>query len=146
MVILMNEDIELLNYIYQNAKMGIVGIDNIKAEIKNKKLLKTIKEQENDYYTICTKAIKYLSLTNTERKNITNIAKLMTYIDTRKKLLNDNSDSSIAKMMIEGSNMGIIAITEKLNHYEGTDKNIIKLAKELLKIEEKNLDNLKQYL
>ena len=142
----MNEDIELLNYIYQNAKMGIVGIDNIKSEIQDKKFLKLIKEQEQDYYMICTKAIKYLSLSNSERKNITKIAKIMTYMDARKKLMKDKSDSTIAKMMIEGSNMGIIAITEKLNHYEGADKNIIKLAKELLKIEEKNLENLKEYL
>lgn len=142
----MNEDIELLNYIYQNAKMGIVGIDNIKREIQDKNFLKLIKEQEQDYYMICTKTIKCLSLSNSERKNITKIAKVMTYMDARKKLMKDKSDSTIAKMMIEGSNMGIIAITEKLNHYEGADKNIIKLAKELLKIEEKNLENLKKYL
>lgn len=142
----MNEDIELLNYIYQNSKMGVVGIDNIKANIKNKELLKIIKEQQNDYYKICTKAIKMLSLTNSERKNITGIAKLMTYMDSQIKMMMDNSDSTIAKMMIEGSNMGIIAITEKLNNYKGTDKKIIKLAKELLKIEEINLEKLKVFL
>lgn len=142
----MNEDIELLNYIYQNAKMGIVGIDNIKKEIKDKEFLKLIKEQENDYYEICTRALKWLSESNSERKNITPISKMMTYMDAKIKLAKDDSISNIAKMMIEGNNMGIIAITEKLNNYQGADKKIIKFAKELLKIEERNLENLKKYL
>lgn len=142
----MSEDVELLNYIYQNAKMGIVGIDNIKSSIKDKEFLKLIKEQENDYYQICTKAIKYLSLYNCERKNVNMLAKTMTFIDAKKKLMMDNSVSQIAKMMIEGNNMGIIAITEKLNNYRDVSKKVKKLAKELLEIEELNLENLKQYL
>ena len=142
----MNQDIEFLNYIYQNAKMGIIGIDNIKSDIKDKKLLKLIREQENDYYTICTKAIKLLSLSNTERKNISQMAKLMTYIDAKMKIIKDNSSSNIAKMMIEGSNMGIIAITEKLQNYAGSDKRIISLGKELLRMLKNNIENLKQYL
>ena len=146
MVIKMNEDIELLNFIYQNAKMGIVGIDNIKSSIKDKELLKLIKEQENDYYAICTKAIKYLSLSNSERKNVNMMAKAMTYMDAKKKLMKDSSSSNIAKMMMEGNNIGIIAITEKLNNYKDVNKKIVKLAKDLLKIEQRNLENLKQYL
>lgn len=146
MVIEMNQDVELLNYIYQNAKMGIVGIDNIKPSIKDKEFLKLINEQENDYYEICTKAIKYLSLYDCERKNVNPMAKAMTFIDTKKKLMKDNSVSQMAKMMMEGSNMGIIAITEKLNNYKDVSKKTTKLAKELLEIEKLNLENLKKYL
>ena len=29
----MGKDAEFLNYIYQNAKMGVIGIDNIKDKI-----------------------------------------------------------------------------------------------------------------
>lgn len=142
----MNEDVELLNYIYQNAKMGIVGIDNIKSSIKDKSFLKLIKEQENDYYEICTKAMKYLSLYDSERKNVNIMAKTMTFLDAKTKLMKDNSVSQMAKMMMEGNNMGIIAITEKLNNYTDASKKVIKLAKELLEIEELNLENLKKYL
>ena len=142
----MNEDIELLNYIYQNAKMGIVGIDNIKSSIKDKNFLKLINEQENDYYEICTKAIKYLSLYDSERENISIMAKTMTFLDAKTKLMKDNSVSQMAKMMIEGNNKGIIEITEKLNNYKDASKQVIKIAKNLLKIEELNLENLKKYL
>ncbi len=48
--------------------------------------------------------------------------------------------------MIKGNNRGIIEIQEKINNYEGTDKKIMALAKELLRIEKRNLDNLKKFL
>ena len=51
----MIEDIDFLNAIYENAKMGIVGIDEIKNDINGQNLLKVINEQKNDYYSICTK-------------------------------------------------------------------------------------------
>ena len=49
-------------------------------------------------------------------------------------------------MMIKGSNTGIIEITEKINHYEYCDERVKTLAKKLLKIEERNLEQLKPYL
>jgi len=54
----MNNNIEFLKLMYKNAKMGIVGIENIKGGIKDKEFGKLIREQENDYYEICTRIIK----------------------------------------------------------------------------------------
>ena len=51
----MNENLELLKLVYKNAKMGIVGIENIKGSIKDKEFGKLIREQENDYYEMCEK-------------------------------------------------------------------------------------------
>lgn len=142
----MVEDIEFLNAIYENAKMGIVGIEEIKNDINGQDLLKIINEQKNDYYSICTKAMKLLSLRDAERKNVSPIAKIMTFMDARMKLIRDDSDSNIAKMMIDGSNMGIIKLNERLNNYKGDNKKIINLAKELIEVEQRNLTNLKKFL
>lgn len=142
----MEKDEELLNYIYQNAKMGIVGIDNIKNEIKDEELLSTIREQQKDYYEICNKATKILLENNCDIKDVSGIAKLMTYFDVKLNTLDNKSNTNIAKMMMKGSNKGIIEIQEKINNYEGADKKVISLAKELLRIEKRNLDNLKKFL
>lgn len=139
-------DKELLNYTYQNAKMGIIGIDNIKKEIQDRELLSTIVEQQKDYYEICNKATKLLLENNYDIKDVSGIAKIMTYFDAKLNTLENTSNTNIAKMMIKGSNKGIIEIEEKLNNYEGTNKKIIALAKDLLHIEKRNLDNLKKFL
>lgn len=146
MVIKMVEDIEMLNFIYQNAEMGIIGIDNIKSVIKNKQFMKVIKEQEKDYSAVCTEAVELLNNAHEKVENISSMASLMTMIDAKMKTITDSSTSNIAKMMMTGSNKGIIEIQEKINNYKGDDKKVLSLAKKLLTIEKRNLENLKKYL
>lgn len=142
----MDKETEFLEYIYQNAKMGIIGIDNIKEKIKDEDLLNTIKEQERDYYMICNKATNLLLDRDRTVKDVSGMSKMMTYIDAKLNTKEEPNNNTIAKMMIKGSNRGIIEIEEKLNNYKEIDKKIINLAKELLKIEKRNLDNLKKFL
>ncbi len=143
---MMDKETEFLEYIYQNAKMGIIGIDNIKGSINDGELLSTIKEQEKDYYNICNKATSMLLERDQCVKDVSGIAKVMTYIDAKMNTKDETCNNTIAKMMIKGSNKGIIEIQEKLNNYKDVDRSITKLAKELLNIEKRNLDNLKKYL
>lgn len=142
----MDKETEFLEYIYQNAKMGIIGIDNIKEAIKDESLLKTIKEQERDYYNICTKATNLLLDKDQKVKDVSGMAKIMTKIDAKLNTKEETSNNTIAKMMIKGSNKGIMEIQEKLNNYRDVDKKITALAKELLNIEKRNLNNLKKFL
>ena len=123
---IMEKDIEFLNYIYQNAKMGIEGIDDIKKHIESDELKKLISRQEKEYEDIADDAIMHMMV--------------------NMQMLKDDSESNIAKLMIEGSNKGVIQITEKLNHYSNVDSKIVKLAKKLLATEEHNIDDLKIYL
>lgn len=142
----MSEDVKLLNMIYQNAEMGLIGIDNIKSAIKDRKLKKVIKEQENDYYAICKEAVYLLSEVGFTKEEVSPMANLMTMMDAKMKTLMDNSTSNIAKMMMTGNNKGIIEIQEQINKYEGKNKKALKLAIQLLNIEKRNLNNLKKYL
>lgn len=142
----MEEDIKLLNAIYKNTQMGIIGIDNIINDIKNKKLKATILEQRNDYQDIFLKIKSYLKSLDEDPEEISSIAKIMTYIDAKINTFDDKSVTNIAMMMIKGSNKGIVEIEEKINDYQGENKNILNLAKELLRIENKNINILKKYL
>ena len=142
----MNNNIEFLKLMYKNAKMGIIGIENIKGGIKDKEFGKLIREQENDYYEICTRIIKELSVSNNDREDVSKMAELMTFMEATMELIKDNSPSNIAKMMIKATNTGIIEIEEKLNNIEGIDKRTVKLGKELLAMEKRNINNFKKYL
>lgn len=142
----MNNNIEFLKLIYKNAKMGIIGIENIKNGIKDKEFGKLIREQENDYYEMCTRVIKELSLSNNDKEDIGKMAELMTFMEATVELIKDNSPSNIAKMMIKATNTGIIELEEKLNDCNGIDKRTINLAKDLVRMEKRNINNLKKYL
>ncbi|MBO5096171.1 MAG: hypothetical protein J6B98_04780 [Bacilli bacterium] len=142
----MGKDVEFLNYIHQNAKMGVVGIDNIKAKIYDEELKDLIATQRKEYVSICDEVTKLLNELGVSEKDISTMAKVMTYFMANLELLKDDSASNIAKLMIEGSNKGIVEITKKLNGYNNANKKVEKLAKKLLVTEQHNIDELKIYL
>ena len=60
----------------------------------------------------------------------------------------DESGSHIAEMMIEGSNMAITEMTKLLNdqRIHGDAKEASRLAEDVVRFEERNLEILKRYL
>jgi hypothetical protein len=62
--------------------------------------------------------------------------------------LMDSTTGHIAEMMIEGSNMGITDMTRLLNTYQGTTsaEEGVRLAREVVNFEERNLEMMKRFL
>ena len=60
--------------------------------------------------------------------------------------LTDKSASHIAEMLIIGSNMGIINAVKNLKKYKNAEPSIIDLMNRLLKFEEDNVQQLKEFL
>lgn len=137
------DNINFLNFIYQNSRMGVLGIEYIQDSIESIELKKTITEQLSDYESICSEAVELLIKYHQKEKDINSMAKVGTYLMAK---IKEKNDKNIAKLMIEVSNKGLIEINEKLNLYKNCDKAIIKLANKLLDIEERNIKNLNEYL
>ena len=133
-------------YIYQNAKMGVIGIDNIKDKIFDDELKNIIATQKKEYQKIADDASSILNELGLTEKDVSKMAKVTTYVMANLEMLKDDSSSNIAKLMIEGSNKGIIEINKNLNSYNNMNSKIIKLAKKLLATEQHNIDELKIYL
>ena len=142
----MNEEVEFLQFIYKNAEMGVIGIDNIVTKVKDEKFEKVLKNQREEYNNICREAENILKKYGKQNEEIGTMAKVSSALMSEMSLLKDDSNQNIAKMMIEGTNKGIIEITEKLNAYDGSDAEIVVLATKLKNTEEKNIEELKKYL
>lgn len=142
----MNENIEMLQYIYQNSEMGKVTINQILEEIKDLEFKDVILEQLKDYEYVVQKAEKLLSDEKKYPKDLNITTKIMTYFGIKMNTLKDDTSSHIAEMMINGSTMGITQITKNLNNYKNIDNDIKDLGSRLLKIEQDNIEKLKPYL
>lgn len=142
----MEKEIEFLNYIFKNAEMGIIGIDQVITEVENVDFERLLNEQRDDYEVICMEAKELLNEYNETSKHIGNMAKISSDVMVKMEMLKDKSINTIAKMMIEGTNKGIIEIQEKINNYDVENKDIVHLAKKLLKMEERNIEYLKEFL
>lgn len=145
----MNENTELLEYIYQTAEMGVFSTTKLIEDINGKenKIKKVIEGILKGYENFLKDSKKMLVKKKTEIKENSTFSKMGASMGIKKEVKEDNSDAAIAHMMIEGLTMGTVDISSKIKNYEGdADKDILSLAKKFLKFQEKSIEFLKQYL
>ncbi len=144
----MKNNEEVLSFIWQNADMGIIGISSVLKFVNNEDFKELLEEQMEEYNKICEKVGDLMLESNDEEKykDSSKISEIRTNLMSNMKLMKDKSISNVAKMMIEGTNRGIIEIQEKINSYKISDKKVEKLAMEFKDMLEHNLDELKKYL
>jgi len=146
----MNENNELLMYIYQNAKMGVNSCTELIKILngKDNKIKKIVEGELKGYENFVKKAENLLKKNKIEQpKDKGMMADLMSKMGMNMELMKDNSDARIADMLTKGFTMGNIDITKKIDRFEDdADKEILKLAKELLEFGKVNIDLLKPYL
>ncbi len=142
----MNGNVELLNYIFQNSQMGLDTINQLLEIVKDDAFSKCLQTQIVEYRSINNTAKDHLHQNGYEEKSIGKLAKISTYMSINMQTLTDKSPSHIAEMLILGSTMGIIQATRNIKKYSGADKTALDLMNQLLKFEQDNVEQLKQYL
>ena len=134
-----------LNLIYQNAQMGLIGIDTVIKKVENNKIAKLIQEQRKEYEKFLEDAKSILIKYGAKEEEISKLKELSSKAMAEVMTMN-KGDKEIAKLMMEGNQKGVLEITAELNQYEGDDEEILNLAKRLLETEEHNREEFKQYL
>lgn len=145
----MNENNELLLYIYENASMGVKSTTTLIRTINNKdnKIKKILEDELKKYESFVKDSEKLLKKYKVEKKEKGFIADISSYMGIKMEMLKDNSDARVADMLTKGFTMGNLDITKKIDMYEkDADKDILNLAKKLLNFGEYNIELLKPYL
>lgn len=143
----MDENLELLEFIYQSSEMGKNALEDLLKDLKEKEnKIKSIISDELKLYEKYYKASKKLAKdVNLDGGSM--MSKMASKMGIKKEVKNDNSDAAIAHMLIEGLTMGSIDIDTKINNYKDkADKKILKLAKEYAKFQQDEIAKLKEYL
>lgn len=145
----MNENTELLEFIYQNASMGVKSCTNLIKILntKDNKIKKIVEGELKGYESFVKKSEKLLKKYKVEPKEKGVMADLMSKMGMNMEMMKDNSDARVADMLTKGFTMGNVDISKKIDRFEGdADKYILKLAKDLLKFGNENIELLKPYL
>lgn len=141
-----NEETKYLNKLYQAAEMGMIGIDSVIDKAKQQSLREALQSQRNEYDRIGEKIVSILKKYGCEEEKLGMMAKKSSEMMSEMKTKIDNSDSQIAKMMMEGNNKGIIEVTKIQNEYNGEDEEIKAVIASFLQTEQDNLEEMKKYL
>jgi len=145
----MNETNELLILIHDNTKMGLTSTKKLLTLIKNKEnKIKFILEEQLQRYEAFYKKVK--SLLKKEKLNVKHsslLKDLTASTAMSHEVKKDNSDSKIADILIRGFSMGNINMEVKIKDYKKeANKDVLKLANDVLEFGENQVKLLKNYL
>lgn len=141
-----NKNIDFLNTIYKTSEMGVVGINDVIDKVSKENFRDYLNEQREEYNKIMKKTESLFTSFGMKEKELSTFTKVNSKVMSEMKLMTNSSDETIAKMMMEGTNKGVIKINKTINENNGIDPEALSLAEELLEIMEHNLEELKIYL
>ena len=143
----MKEKINALDEINKGATMGMDAIHFIIDKIDSSDFKNVVDKQYKDYEAI-SKHIneiydKYNSEDEPHKTSVVN--KVMTWYGVEMKTLTDKSDSKIAELLLQGTNMGIIEGRRILNN-KVLDDEVKEIISKYVTMQEECVDKLKDYL
>ncbi len=145
----MDENLELLEYIYKDSDMSVITLEKLLQELNDKdnKIKKKTEEILKSYEYFLSKSKKLLNKFDSPLEENSYIAKMGAKMGIKKEVKSDNSDAAIADMLIKGISMGSIDIEKRITNYkEVVNKKYLDFASEFLKFQQKTIEELKAFL
>ena len=145
----MNENMELLNFVYENAEMGVHTLNILSDTLRKRdnKIKGLIEDELKEYNNFLKESEKLLKKNKIEPKKTNLMARLSSKMGITMETMKDNSDPAIASMVIEGLTMGIVEMQTKIENYKKlVDKKILKLSIKFLKFQEEEIEKLKIFM
>lgn len=140
------QEVAVYREIQKNTDMALKAIETIAGKACDDELSRQLSEQSIRFSEIHTEASKQLMAAKASmyQGNALSSAMLKTGIHYNTML--NTSTGHLAELMIKENNNGIIGLEKVLKHNENAGSLPVKLAKQLISFEEKNVANLKQFL
>lgn len=144
---MVNDDtIKLLKECNAGVKMAVSSIDEVLSKVQNEKLKNRLIENKNDHTQLGDETHQLLLEYHDQDKEPNAIAKAMSWLKTNYNMMKNNSDSEIAKLIIDGCTMGIQSLNNYLEQYQMADEQSVGITKKLIKLEETLSTDLQKYL
>lgn len=141
-----NETIELLKEIDSGCLMAVNSLQQLEEYQMPQGLFKIVSNYKAKHDEIQKEASKLLHEYQETDKQPGVMASAMSWMTTEMKMMMREDGTQITKIIMNGCNMGIQQIGEKMHHYEKASEDAKKLAQKLIKTEEELLSDVKEYL
>lgn len=137
---------QLLNHIYQTAEMGREGIQSVLKYTDEPGLASALAGQLTEYEKLQNAAGSLLQARGEPPKGLGPMAKASSEVMSTVKAMADRSPANIAEMMIQGSTMGVTKSLRTIRDCDVQDVTVRRLADQLLKTEQANIEEMKRFL
>ena len=140
------QEIEILKEISKDSKMGMDSINMVGEKVQDEKFQKVLDEQHNEYQNIFDRTQELLKQHGEKIEDVPTMQKMMGWMGIQMNTINDKSNSQLSELLIQGNDMGIIKGHKLLNNNEFTTPEIQNLLSDFVRLQEKNIDDLKKWL
>jgi len=138
---------DILDEVNKGCAMGMDAIKDILEKVEDKEFKQTLEEEHDKYKEIHQRIeTQYEEYSDDEPTETNALNKAMTAMMTEMKLMTDHSDSKIAELLLQGTNMGIIEGRKLLNNKENIDKEVESILKDFIEMQEESVEIYKEYL
>jgi uncharacterized membrane protein YheB (UPF0754 family) len=142
-----DDNITVLNEIYQISEMGKQAISNIIPKVDDENFKKQLINSYENYEEICSKSTTEIMKMGEKPREKNPLSKAMLWGSVNVSTLLDNSPSNIAEMIIKGCHNGMNDLTRTMNqHKENLDENVKMIADSYMKKEQSNIDSIQKFL
>ena len=144
---MMKENINALDEISKGCSMGMDAINSIIGKVMDKRFSNLLNKQYAFYNKIKDRIDNIYHKYNKDDKphETTTINKIITYCEIGMMTINDRSNSKIAELLLQGTNMGIIEGRRILNKKK-INREVESIVDCFVSGQEKFMEVLKKYL
>jgi Tfp pilus assembly pilus retraction ATPase PilT len=140
------QSISLLKECSSGCKMASGSIRQVREYAKNDKLERILDSYDKKHKSLGKETTQLLEKYGKQEEEPGVMADLWAKMDIEMKMLINGNHHQIAKLMMDGCNMGIQTISEKINQYAEASKESIDVAQKLVKIEEDFMKEMKEFV
>ena len=142
----MEENLNVLDELNKGATMGMDAINFVLDKVEDATFKNVLEIEYNKYKDVSVRANEiYSKYSEKEPHETSTMTKIMTWYGVEMKTLMDQSNSKIAELLLQGTNMGIIEGRKLLNNKK-MDKEIHDLLEEFVTMQEDSVEELKKFL
>lgn len=142
----MNDENYVLNELNKGIKMGMDSISNVAEKLQDDNFKQDLKYQYDKYNDILNNVNNQLSNYDDFPKELNPMQKAMGWMSVEMNTIADKSNSKIAEMMLQGTNMGIIEGIKLKNKFPDLNNSVESVLDEFIKFQQDNVEQLKKYL
>lgn len=140
------DDIDILKEINKNTKMGMDSLTTVIKKAEDQEFKNLLNTQHDEYQNIYDRTQELLIQNHVEMDDTTPMQKAMSWMGIQFNTATDTSNSNLSELLIQGNDMGIVKGTRLLNNYSFMNNEIKNVLSDFVRLQEKNIEDLKKYL
>ncbi|MCI8272978.1 MAG: hypothetical protein HFJ55_02715 [Clostridia bacterium] len=141
------QNVKVLDEVNKGTTMGMDAISFILNKVKDNKFEEVLNVEYGKYKKIADRVDEIYSEYSFDKPQETNaMNKMMTWYGINMKTINDQSNSKISELLMQGTNMGIIEGRRLLNNNPSVDSKVKQILNDFVVMQEDSIETLKKYL